>query len=150
MTIALVNIVKDPLDNDVTITLSISPVVIALNSMNFNNLITLTVGGARLIMTGSPITYTSSYDQAGTISIDVFYANNLEGQPVSLTLNYDQTKVALPAATLSFNMVGSNLPVLAADPSGLESKVYYVGYGIAGLYLLVMLLSLVFHKMIGL
>jgi hypothetical protein len=69
---------------------------------------------------------------------------------VSLTLSYDQTKVALPSTSLSFNMVGSNLPVVVSDGSSIEGLVYNIGYGVAAVFVLTLLLSLIFHKLIGL
>ena len=80
--------------------------------MQFNNFMSLSIGGQN-------ITYKTSYDQTGTVSVVVWYSSNLEGLPVSLTLSYDQTKVALPSTSLSFNMVGSNLPVVVSEATSL-------------------------------
>lgn len=111
--------------------------------MDFSQYVTLTVGS-------EVISTSVSYNQLGTLSIVVGYNTNLEGLPTQMTLSYDPLKVALPTTTLSFNMVGSNLPVIIADISGQEQIVYYIGFGLAGLFLLCLILSTVFHKMIGL
>lgn len=112
LTLSLLNIVKTTSSNEATILLTISPATLALNRMLFNNFMTVSIGGQN-------ITYKTSYDQAGTVSVVVWYSSNLEGLPVNLTLSYDQTKVALPSTSLSFNMVGSNLPVVVSEATSL-------------------------------
>lgn len=67
-----------------------------------------------------------------------------------MMLSYDSNKLDLQENNVSFKMVGTNLPILEVDISGQEKTVYIMGYAIAGLYVLVLLLSTVFHKMIGL
>jgi hypothetical protein len=74
ITVTLANIVKSSGLNEATLTFTLSPATLALNSMEFSQYVTLTVGSAM-------ITKKISYDQAGTLSIVVGYSTNLEGLP---------------------------------------------------------------------
>lgn len=111
ISVSLTNIVKSSATNEATLTFSISPAALALNSMDFSKYVTLTIGN-------EIISKTISYDQAGTLSIVVSYNTNLEGLSAQMNLSYDDKKVALNTSTLNFNIVGSNLPVIIADISG--------------------------------
>ena len=56
--------------------------------MNFTQYAVLTVSG-------HTISYTTTYDTEGTITITAYYTTNIEGSPATFTLNYDPTLIGL-------------------------------------------------------
>lgn len=111
--------------------------------MNFTKYLALTVNGRT-------VTYTPNYNDDGTLSVLVYYSEDLEGQASTLTLSYDPTLVGLDPTVLTFNMVGHNDPINYSSLTGLEQIILYFGYFLAGLFLLQLILSLFLHKLIGL
>lgn len=55
-----------------------------------------------------------------------------------------------PTIPMSFNMVGSNLPIVTAKSSDLDPIISLIGFVIGALFLVQLLTSLIFHKLIGL
>jgi hypothetical protein len=99
---------------------------------------------------GHSISYSTSYDTEGTITVTANYGTNIEGSPATFTLNYDPTLVGLSPQVLTFDMVGYNEPLTVADSASLQNIILYLSYALAALTLLQFILSLFLHKMIGL
>jgi len=101
ITVKLTEIRRQPGENTAVLTYSLSPNIRSLNSMNFNNYVSLAVAG-------HTISYSTSYAEDGTITVTAAYTSDLEGEPATFTLSYDQTKVGLSPSILNFGMVGYN------------------------------------------
>lgn len=82
----------------------------------------------------------------------VDYDKDLEGLSATLTLNYDPTLVDQTTQVVSFKMVGHNVPIIYSDQtqSGIQDIIVYMGYGLAGLFLIQLIASMAVHKLIGL
>jgi cysteine-rich repeat protein len=136
--------VKRAIDaNTATVTLKLQPNVRPLASMDFSQYVSLTVGNHSL-------SYSVSYTDDGTLTFTVAFSSNIEGQSAIISLAYDSSRVTLPPTELSFRMVGHNNPLNYAEPADLQWVILYLGYIIDGLFLLQLVVSLIFHKMIGL
>jgi hypothetical protein len=111
--------------------------------MNFSKYLQLDVSGRT-------VTYTSTYNADGTLTVLVQYSDDLEGRATTLTLAYDPTLVGLPPQVLKFNMVGHNDPINYSSLTGLENIVLNLGYAVVGLFFIQLIISMVVHKLIGL
>lgn len=145
LTLSLQQVTKVVGSNQAEITLSISPNAPPLETMNFSTYLNFAVNGRT-------ITYTPTYNKDGTLTVLVNYNDDLEGLSATLTLDYDPTLVNQTTQVVSFKMVGHNAPINYSDQtqSELQDIIVYMGYGLAGIFLIQLLASLVVHKLIGL
>lgn len=85
-----------------------------LDEMNLNQYLKLSIGNTNYT------NFSAAYDtKAGTISIYVNYYTNIEGLPVTLTVNYDPSLFSIPSSTLYFDAKGENMALLSySQPAG--------------------------------
>lgn len=86
--------------NRAEITLTVSSAIRPLNSMNFDNYLSILVNNKAL-------SCSTSYSE-GVITVLANYDTNIEGQQAYLQLAYDPNLFDLSPAVFSFKMVGYN------------------------------------------
>jgi cysteine-rich repeat protein len=142
ITVELTQINRLLASNTAELTFTISPNIRGLTGMNFNHFVSLTVGN-------KSVRYSSSYSEAGVLTVLVDFDSSIEGETATFTLAYNSSLVGLTPTVVSLKMVGHNEPLNIATPTSLENITLYLSYVAASLLLLQLLLSLLFHRMIG-
>jgi len=111
MTITLASTIKSPTSNSVVFTFDISPVIPALNSLDFSQAITCDLNN-----TASSLDY--SYNGNGVLTLTANYNSSLQGQ--NIALQFDPSLVS----SAFEQVLSSNLSFTVAPDNNLPATVY--------------------------